>query len=79
MGGRVGEEQMGQRWGMVSPTGRKGHTPTRVFKQVDQASFFKKLFIYSFFFCCFFFLVFFLVKLNALLVFGHVQLVKDKN
>lgn len=57
MGGRMGEEQMGQRWGMVSPTGRKGHTPTRVFKQVDQASFFKKL----------------------LLVFGHVQLVKDKN
>lgn len=34
------EEQIGQRWGMVSPMGRKGHTPTRVFKQVDQASFF---------------------------------------
>lgn len=65
------KEQKGQRWGFISPTGRKGLTPAWVFKQVDQASFFKKLFIYSFFF--------FLVRLNALLVFGHVRLVKDKN
>lgn len=43
--------------GCHSPTGRKGLIPTWVFKQVDQASFFKKLFIYSFFL--------FLVRLSA--------------
>lgn len=59
------KEQKGQHWGVISPTGRKGLTPTWVFKQVDQASFFKKLFIYSFFFffgkrlMCFWFLVMF--------------------
>lgn len=66
------KEQKGQRWGIIRPTGRKGLIPTWVFKQVDQASFFKKLFIYSFFF-------WFLVRLNVVLAFGHVQLVKDKN
>ena len=34
------KEQKGQCWGVISPTGRKGLTPTWVFKQVDQASFF---------------------------------------
>lgn len=35
------KEQKRQHWGIISPMGGRGLTPTWVFKQVDQVSFFK--------------------------------------
>lgn len=57
--------------GCPQPNGRKDLPHVGLQASGPSFLFFKKLFIYSFFF--------FLVRLNALLVFGHVQLVKDKN
>lgn len=68
---RHGERsRKGSAGGVIAQRAEKDTYPTWVFKQVVNF-----LFLKSYLFILFFFLV----RLNALLVFGHVQLVKDKN